>query len=88
MRCSHLIGSCGSEWFQSALTATISPTRRKPYRTAIENTFDFGQSGSYVKSGTYRATSCILKTLQSPGALYASELPYPHSREREKIGAS
>src|ERR1035437_125452 len=26
MRCGHLIESCGSEWFQSALTATISTT--------------------------------------------------------------
>jgi hypothetical protein len=26
MRCSRVIESCGSEWFQSALTATISTT--------------------------------------------------------------
>ena len=62
--------------------------RREPFRTVIESTFEFGQPGSYVKGSTYRVASCISKTLRFPFPLYANELPYPHSREREKIGTS
>jgi hypothetical protein len=35
MHCGHLVESCGSEWFQSALTATISTTSQD-FRQSID----------------------------------------------------
>src|ERR1017187_5515976 len=35
MSCSHAIECCGSEWFQSALTATISTTSARKVRNSL-----------------------------------------------------
>ena len=50
--------------------------------------FDLSNSPPTSKVVLTGSLSCISKTHQSPFPLNTYELPYPHSREREKIGAS